>query len=95
MALRSAGIEIQGKEESNEIIAAGADVVMPDNLEDSELAPVVNRMRAHQIGARNLKTFFFIKTSGGITENNSHWRSIAGEWTHPVPHSTDETSSCE
>ena len=48
-ALRSDGVELQDKEGSNDIIAAGADFAIPDNLEDSELASVANRLWKHWI----------------------------------------------
>ena len=62
--------------EANEAIAAGADVVMLDNIEGSELASVARRLRERWTGEGKK---FLLETSGGITENNLRERAIAGK----------------
>jgi len=66
-------VEVQDEDEANEAIAAGADVVMLDNIEGSELASVARRLRERWMGEGKK---FLLETSGGITENNLRERAI-------------------
>jgi len=69
-------VEVRNEEEANEAIAAGADIVMLDNIEGSELASVARRLRFGRAGEGKK---FLLETSGGITESNLRERAIAGE----------------
>ncbi|KAH9032857.1 nicotinate-nucleotide diphosphorylase [Lactarius pseudohatsudake] len=62
-------------EEANEAIAAGADVIMLDNIEGSELMSVARRLRDRWEGKGKK---FLLETSGGITESNLRERAISG-----------------
>jgi len=66
-------VEVRDEDEANEAIAAGADVVMLDNIEGSELASVARRLRERWMGEGKK---FLLETSGGITENNLRERAI-------------------
>ncbi len=66
---------MRDEEEANEAIAAGADVIMLDNIEGDELG----RDRWAGEGKR-----FLLETSGGITESNLRERAISGRWI-PAP----------
>jgi nicotinate-nucleotide pyrophosphorylase (carboxylating) len=70
-------VEVRNEDEANEAIAAGADIVMLDNIEGSELASVTSRLRSRWAGEGKK---FLLETSGGITESNLMERAIAGEW---------------
>lgn len=71
-------VEVRDEEEANEAIAAGADVIMLDNIEGSELASVARRLHERWKGEGKK---FMLETSGGITEDNLRERAIAGKWT--------------
>ncbi|KAI0265042.1 Quinolinate phosphoribosyl transferase [Gloeopeniophorella convolvens] len=66
-------VEVRSEEEAEEAIAAGADVVMLDNMEGEELASVARRLRARWVGTGKK---FLLETSGGITEGNLRDRAI-------------------
>ncbi|KAI0298847.1 Quinolinate phosphoribosyl transferase [Russula brevipes] len=68
-------VEVRDEDEANEAIAAGADVIMLDNIEGDELASVARRLRERWTGEGGNK--FLLETSGGITENNLCERAIA------------------
>ena len=69
-------VEVRDEDEANEAIAAGADVIMLDNIEGSELASVARRLRERWTGEGRK---FLLETSGGITENNLRERAIPGK----------------
>jgi nicotinate-nucleotide pyrophosphorylase (carboxylating) len=69
-------VEVRNEDEANEAIAAGADIVMLDNIEGSELASVARRLRLRWAGEGKR---FLLETSGGITESNLRERAIAGK----------------
>lgn len=71
---------MRNEEEANEAIAAGADVVMLDNIEGGELRSVARRLRERWAGEGKK---FLLETSGGITESNLHERAISGRWISP------------
>ena len=83
-------VEVRDEEEANEAIAAGADVVMLDNIEGSELASVARRLRERWTGEGKK---FLLETSGGITENNLRERAIAGKSNPDTPQMTRITCS--
>ncbi|KAH9019622.1 Quinolinate phosphoribosyl transferase [Lactarius hengduanensis] len=66
---------VRDEEEANEAIAAGADVIMLDNIEGSEFMSVVRRLRDRWEGKGKK---FLLETSGGITESNLRERAISG-----------------
>ena len=68
---------MRDEEEANEAIAAGADVIMLDNIEGNELGSVARRLRERWTGEGKK---FLLETSGGITEDNLRERAIAGKW---------------
>ena len=72
---------MRDEEEANEAIEAGADVVMLDNIEGSELTSVARRLRERWAGTGNK---FLLETSGGITESNLNERAISGRWIPPL-----------
>ena len=69
-------VEVRDEDEANEAIAAGADVVMLDNIEGGELASVARRLRERWAGEGKR---FLLETSGGITESNLRERAIPGK----------------
>ncbi len=69
---------MRDEDEANEAIAAGADVIMLDNIEGNELVSVARRLRERWKGDGKR---FLLETSGGITEANLRERAIAGKWT--------------
>jgi nicotinate-nucleotide pyrophosphorylase (carboxylating) len=71
-------VEVRNEDEANEAIAAGADVIMLDNIEGHELISVARRLRERWEGKGKK---FLLETSGGITEANLRERAIAGKWT--------------
>jgi nicotinate-nucleotide pyrophosphorylase len=83
-------VEVRDEEEANEAIAAGADVVMLDNIEGSELASVARRLRERWTGEGKK---FLLETSGGITENNLCERAIARKSNPDMPQLTRITLS--
>ncbi|KAH8980664.1 Quinolinate phosphoribosyl transferase [Lactarius akahatsu] len=68
-------VEVRDEEEANEAIAAGADVIMLDNIEGGELVSVARRLRDRWAGKGKK---FLLETSGGITEGNLRERAISG-----------------
>jgi nicotinate-nucleotide pyrophosphorylase (carboxylating) len=71
-------VEVRDEDEANEAIAAGADVIMLDNIEGNELVSVARRLRERWTGEGKK---FLLETSGGINEVNLRERAIAGKWT--------------
>ncbi|KAF8663493.1 hypothetical protein AX16_001061 [Volvariella volvacea WC 439] len=65
-------VEVRSEEEADEAIAAGADIIMLDNIEGDQLVSVARRLREKWQGKRK----FLFETSGGITEENLHERAI-------------------
>jgi len=57
--------------EADEAIDAGADIVMLDNIEGSDLVSVARRLKEKWSGKK-----FLIETSGNITETNLQERAI-------------------
>jgi nicotinate-nucleotide pyrophosphorylase (carboxylating) len=78
-------VEVRNEDEANEAIAAGADVVMLDNIDGDQLASVARNLRDRWKGEGKK---FLLETSGGITEGNLRERAISGLWTlfHPKMH---------
>lgn len=70
-------VEVQSEAEADEAIAAGADVVMLDNIEGNELVGVAQRLKEKWKGQRK----FLFETSGNITEANLQERAINGKST--------------
>lgn len=68
---------MRDEEEANEAIAAGADIVMLDNFEGSELKSVARRLRERWSGSGKK---FLLETSGGITDSNLQQGAISGTW---------------
>jgi nicotinate-nucleotide pyrophosphorylase (carboxylating) len=67
-------VEVQSEAEADEAIDAGADVIMLDNMEGSELIDVARRLKEKWTGKRQ----FQFETSGNITEANLQERAING-----------------
>lgn len=67
---------MRDEDEANEAIAAGADVIMLDNIEGNGLASLAQRLRKRWTGEGKK---FLLETSGGITEANLRERAIAGK----------------
>ncbi|KIK04651.1 hypothetical protein K443DRAFT_675669 [Laccaria amethystina LaAM-08-1] len=65
-------VEVGSEAEANEAIEAGADIIMLDNIEGSELVNVASSLKAKWQGQRK----FLFETSGNITEANLHERAI-------------------
>ncbi|KAI0787035.1 nicotinate-nucleotide diphosphorylase [Irpex lacteus] len=61
-------VEVQSEAEADEAIDAGADIIMLDNIEGSELVGVASRLREKWTGKRK----FLFESSGNITETNLH-----------------------
>ncbi|PWN29745.1 putative BNA6-nicotinate-nucleotide diphosphorylase [Jaminaea rosea] len=61
-------VEVQSEEEARQAIAAGADVVMLDNLEGQELIDVARRLKSELHASSGVKggKEFLIESSGGI-----------------------------
>jgi len=68
-------VEVGSEAEADEAIEAGADVIMLDNIEGSELIRVATALRQKWKGQRK----FLFETSGNITETNLQSRAINGE----------------
>ena len=68
-------VEVRDEAEADEAIDAGADVVMLDNIEGSELVDVARRLKEKWSGKRK----FLFETSGNITEANLRERAINGK----------------
>jgi nicotinate-nucleotide pyrophosphorylase (carboxylating) len=71
-------VEARDEDEANEAIADGADIVVLDNIEGSELRSVARRLRERWAGEGKR---FLLETSRGITESNLRERAIAGKCT--------------
>jgi len=67
-------VEVQSEAEADEAIDAGADIVMLDNIDGSELADVSKRLKEKWNGKRK----FLFESSGNITESNLRERAIDG-----------------
>jgi len=65
-------VEVGSEAEADEAINAGADIVMLDNIEGSELVGVARRLREKWGGKRK----FLFESSGNITETNLNERAI-------------------
>jgi len=65
-------VEVGSEAEADEAIDAGADIVMLDNIEGSELINVARRLKEKWSGKRK----FLFETSGNITETNLQGRAI-------------------
>lgn len=68
-------VEVQSEAEADEAIDAGADIIMLDNMDGSQLADVSKRLKEKWSGKRK----FLFESSGNITENNLQERAIDGE----------------
>ena len=68
-------VEVGSEAEADEAIDAGADIIMLDNIEGDQLAPVARRLKDKWSGKRK----FLFESSGNITEANLHERAINGE----------------
>ena len=67
-------VEVSTEAEADEAIAAGADVVMLDNMAGAQLKEVAGRLRAKWAGRRK----WLFESSGNITEANLSERAING-----------------
>ena len=67
-------VEVQSEAEADEAIDAGADIVMLDNMDGSQLADVSKRLKEKWSGKRK----FLFEGSGNITESNLRERAIDG-----------------
>ncbi|KAI0082421.1 nicotinate-nucleotide diphosphorylase [Panus rudis PR-1116 ss-1] len=65
-------VEVQSEQEADEAIDAGADIIMLDNMEGSQLADVAKRLREKWTGKRK----FLFESSGNITDANLQERAI-------------------
>jgi len=65
-------VEVGSEAEADEAIDAGADIIMLDNIEGSELINVSRRLKEKWNGKRK----FLFETSGNITEANLQDRAI-------------------
>lgn len=65
-------VEVQSEAEADEAIDAGADIIMLDNIEGTQLKEVAARLKAKWTGRRK----FLFESSGNITEANLHERAI-------------------
>lgn len=68
-------VEVSSEAEADEAIEAGADIIMLDNIEGSELVRVATALKEKWKGQRK----FLFETSGNITETNLQSRAINGE----------------
>ncbi|KZS97616.1 nicotinate-nucleotide diphosphorylase [Sistotremastrum niveocremeum HHB9708] len=64
-------VEVTTEAEADEAIAAGADVIMLDNMEGQHLIDVARRLKERWQGKK-----FLLETSGGIEEHNLQERAI-------------------
>jgi nicotinate-nucleotide pyrophosphorylase (carboxylating) len=67
-------VEVRSEAEADEAIAAGADIVMLDNIQGDELVSVVRRLKEKWNGKRK----FMFEASGNITEENFSERALNG-----------------
>ncbi|KAF8917827.1 Quinolinate phosphoribosyl transferase [Mucidula mucida] len=65
-------VEVQSEVEADEAIAAGANIIMLDNIEGTELVSVARNLKEKWQGKRS----FQFETSGNITEANLQERAI-------------------
>ncbi|THH31294.1 hypothetical protein EUX98_g2863 [Antrodiella citrinella] len=65
-------VEVQSEAEADEAIDAGADIIMLDNIEGPQLAPVTQRLRAKWAGKRK----WLFESSGNIAAENLRERAI-------------------
>jgi len=65
-------VEVGSEAEAEEAIDAGADIIMLDNIEGSELVSVARRLKEKWGDKRK----FLLETSGNITEGNLQERAI-------------------
>ncbi len=84
-------VEVGSETEADEAIDAGADIIMLDNIEGSELVGVATRLREKWNGKRK----FLFESSGNITETNLHERAINGQWYFTFYSVVELTSSTE
>ena len=75
-------VEVGSKDEADEAIEAGADVIMLDNMEGNELVIVARTLKDKWRGQRK----FLLESSGNITEANLRQRAINGR--------LDRSNSC-
>ena len=68
-------VEVGSKDEADEAIEAGADVIMLDNMEGNELVIVARTLKDKWTGQRK----FLFESSGNITEANLRQRAINGK----------------
>ena len=73
-------VEVRSEAEADEAIDAGADIIMLDNIEGTELVDVTRRLKEKWTGKRK----FLFETSGNITESNLQQRAISGEITQDL-----------
>lgn len=59
-------VEVQNEQEADEAIAAGADIVMLDNMKGDKLRSVASSLKQRWNGKRS----FLLESSGGVTEQN-------------------------
>jgi nicotinate-nucleotide pyrophosphorylase (carboxylating) len=59
-------VECRSKQEADEAIEAGADIIMLDNMKSDNLKQTATTLKRNWAGKRN----FLIESSGGITEEN-------------------------
>jgi nicotinate-nucleotide pyrophosphorylase (carboxylating) len=69
-------VEVGSETEADEAIEAGADIIMLDNIEGTELVRIAKTLRQKWGGKRK----FLLETSGNITESNLQERAINGEY---------------
>jgi nicotinate-nucleotide pyrophosphorylase len=75
-------VEVSSEEEADEAIEAGADIIMLDNIEGSEMVRVATTLKQKWKGQRK----FLLETSGNITETNLQSRAINGVYRPNVNH---------
>ena len=68
-------VEVGSEAEADEAIAAGADIVMLDNIPGNELPHVARRLKEKWKGQHK----FLLETSGNITAANLKERVLTGE----------------
>lgn len=74
-------MEVRSEAEADEAIDAGADIIMLDNMDGSQLADVSKRLKEKWDGKRK----FLFESSGNITEGNLRERAIDGDHSFPPP----------
>jgi len=65
-------VEVTSEAEADEAIEAGADIIMLDNISESDLSGIAQSLRSRWGDKRN----FLLETSGGIKEGNLRQRAI-------------------